>query len=276
MGQTKPRLELVLSKVVLKDKWIDTGMPTPAYFVVSDKGAGVIERLDQLEVKQDFPYIVKPSKGGNNRGILENLIVFSSSSLKKCVQNLLTSYDEILVEQYLGRYEDIREFTIAMIGNGDQMILMPCEIVFKAPKPLRVITTRDKDEHHTQTIPVDTLELCEELCEMTIRAFHVAGVRDYSRFDVIYAGGKFYASEINGQPMVPDKWFEACARGVGLDKGQYLNAIFLSGIARNLRERKLKKKYPICLEKGITIKLYERLCYRTSTGKDMISSIYDI
>jgi hypothetical protein len=52
--------------------------------------------------------------------------------------------------------------------------------------------------------------------------------------------------------MVPDKWFEACARGVGLDKGQYLNAIFLSGIARNLREGMLKKKYPICLEKGDT------------------------
>jgi D-alanine-D-alanine ligase-like ATP-grasp enzyme len=104
-----------------------------------------------------------------------------------------------------------------MIGNGDQMILMPCEIVFKAPKALRVITTRDKDKHHTQAIPVDDLELCEELWEMAIQAFRVAGVRDYSRFDVIYAGGKFYAIEINGQPMVPDMWFEACARGVGLD-----------------------------------------------------------
>jgi len=99
------------------------------------------------------------------------------------------------------------------------MILMPCEIVFKVPKPLRIITTRDKDEHRTRAIPVDDLELCEELCELTIRAFHVAGVRDYSRLDVIYAGGKFDAIEINGQSMVPDMWFEACARGVGLDKG---------------------------------------------------------
>jgi hypothetical protein len=76
-----------------------------------------------------------------------------------------------------------------MMENGDQMILMPCEIVFKAPKPLRIITTRDKDEHRTWAIPVDDLELCEELCELTIRAFHVAGVRDYSRFDMRYAGG---------------------------------------------------------------------------------------
>jgi len=99
---------------------------------------------------------------------------------------------------------------------------------------------------------VDDLAVCEELCELTIRAFHVAEVRDYSRLDVIYAGGKFYAIEINGQPMVTDKWFEACARGVGLDEAQSLNAIFLSGIARNLREGILKKKYPICLENSDT------------------------
>jgi len=98
LGQTKPRLELVLSKAVLKDKWIDTGMPTPAYFVVSDKGAGVIKRFDQLEVKQDFPYIVKPSKGGNSRGILEDSIVFNTSSRKKLGQDLLVTYDQILIE----------------------------------------------------------------------------------------------------------------------------------------------------------------------------------
>jgi len=55
-----------------------------------------------------------------------------------------------------------------MMGNGDQIILMPCEIVFKVLKPLRIITTRDKDEHRTQAIPVDDLALCEELCEMAI------------------------------------------------------------------------------------------------------------
>jgi hypothetical protein len=140
-----------------------------------------------------------------------------------------------------------------MIGNGGQMILMPCEIVFKVPKPLRIITTRDKDEHRTRAIPVDDLELCEELCELTIRAFHVAWGRDCSRLDVIYAGGKFYAIEINGQPMVPDMWFEACARGVGLDKGQYLNAIFLSGIGKNLRVGKQKKSIPSALKRVLLL-----------------------
>jgi D-alanine-D-alanine ligase-like ATP-grasp enzyme len=93
IGSDETTLELVLSKAVLKDKWIDTGMPTLAYFVVSDKGAGVIERFDQLEMNQDFPYIVKPSKGGTSRGILEDSIVFNTSSRKKLVQDLLVTYD---------------------------------------------------------------------------------------------------------------------------------------------------------------------------------------
>jgi hypothetical protein len=60
--------------------------------------------------------------------------------------------------------------------------------------------------------------------------------------------------------MVLDMWFEACARGVGLDEVQYLNAIFLSRLARNLREGKLKKGIPSDLKKLIPVKLYEKLC----------------
>jgi len=267
IGSDETTLELVLSKAALKDKWMGTGISTPDYFVVSDKGMGFVEGLDKVEVEHDFPYIVKPSKGGNSRGILEDSIVFSSSSLKKLVHDLLASYNEILVEQYLGRYEDIREFTVAMIGNGDQMILMPCEIVFKVPKALRVITTSDKDEHRTRAISIDDHGLYEESCELANKAFHIAEVRDYSRLDVIYAGGKFYAIEINGQPMVPDKWFEACARGVGLDKEQYMNAIFLAGISRNRREGNLKKCIPSALKRVIPIEMYERLVIDTRLTK---------
>jgi hypothetical protein len=53
---------------------------------------------------------------------------------------------------------------------------------------------------------------------------------------VLFANNDLNAIEINGQPMIPDKWFEVCCRGAGLDKDQYLNAIFLAGIVRNLQE----------------------------------------
>jgi hypothetical protein len=35
--------------------------------------------------------------------------------------------------------------------------------------------------------------------------------------------------------MIPDKWFEACAQGIGLNTAQYVNAIFFAGLQRNIR-----------------------------------------
>ncbi|MBP6086934.1 MAG: hypothetical protein KA449_01865, partial [Pelolinea sp.] len=72
---------------------------------------------------------------------------------------------------------------------------------------------------------------------------------DYARLDVMHVNGKFYAIEINGQPMIPDKWFEACAQGVGLNKTQYLNAIFFAGIQRNIHAGYHHLKVPEMLNK---------------------------
>jgi hypothetical protein len=47
--------------------------------------------------------------------------------------------------------------------------------------------------------------------------------------------GSLYAIEINGLPMIPDKWFEVCANGAGLNSTQYVLAILLAGIVRNMR-----------------------------------------
>jgi hypothetical protein len=91
-------------------------------------------------------------------------------------------------------------------------------------------------------------------------AFDAAGVRDYARCDLILAGGEFSAIEINGQPMVPDPWFEACARGAGLDEIGYLNAIVLAAIARYVREGRRGISIPSAMRELIPIGLYESLC----------------
>ena len=40
---------------------------------------------------------------------------------------------------------------------------------------------------------------------------------------------------MNCQPLVPGRWFEACARDSNLDTTQYINAIILAGIASNAK-----------------------------------------
>ena len=244
VGSDSDTLELVLSKTKLKDRWKSLGVPTPDYFQIRRFGNSVCG-LDRLLGATIFPYILKPDCEGNSRGLSEDSIVFDQKSLELKLSCLLDQYDEVLVERYLGTNFDIREFTVAMIGNGNQMLLMPAEIVLLRERKIRIITTQDKERHFTRAIPVYDHDMKEHLILLASQAFRAAGVRDYSRCDVIYANGQFYAIEINGQPMVPDKWFEACARGVGLDSLQYVNAIFLAGIVRNFEQGKVDLIIPL-------------------------------
>ena len=233
IGSDKVSLKLALSKATLKDRWRAAGILTPEDFVVQRMPNGNIHGMDMAIDGKNFPYILKPSKEGNSRGISQKSIVGDVHTLREGLLELLETYDEILVEKYLGECEPVREFTVAMIGNQHQKLILPSEIVLKKKGGYQIITTEDKDEHITQTFAVDDQVLHRELILLAERAFRVAGVRDYARFDVIYSGGQLYAIEVNGQPMVPDRWFKACASGAGLDTDQYLNAIFLAGIVRN-------------------------------------------
>ena len=233
IGSGAEVLDLVLSKSSLKNRWKQTGIHTPDYYIVNKTGAGV-QGLEQSSQITAFPYILKPDCEGNSRGLSEASIVFDQVALEKQLGRLLEHYDQVLVEKYLGTAPDFREYTVAMIGNGVSQLLMPAEITLLRETKLRVVTTRDKENHLTRARPVQDPEISKRLTDLAGRAFQAAGVQDYARCDLIYAHGNLFAVEINGQPMVPDKWFEVCARSAGLDMVETIQAILVTGIKRNI------------------------------------------
>jgi len=233
IGSDARTLELVLVKSALKQLWQQNQVSTPEFCVIR-KDEALQEKIDKLLEAAQFPLIIKPDTEGNSRGLDENSIVFSEDRLITKTKALLKFYDQILVERYLGAAPDFREYTIALIGNGQRALFMPAQIKLKVICKPRIVTTQDKDWHNTYAIPVCEPEIRDSLIAFGREAFAIAGVRDYARLDVMRANGKFYAIEINGQPMIPDKWFEACAQGIGLNKTQYLNAIFFAAIQRNI------------------------------------------
>lgn len=234
IGSSSETLELVLSKSALKTRWRENHISTPDFFLVR-KDHGAFARAKFPEKLGDFPYILKPDREGNSRGLDASSIVFDSSALAVKLTELLRLYPEILVEKFLGKADDLREFTVASIGNGENRLILPAEILLDKEKDLRLITTEDKDNHNTRAIPLTDPDLKRKLIQFASAAFAVAGVEDYSRCDILMANGQFYAIEINGQPMIPDAWFESCAAGAGLGPEQYIAAIFLAGIERNIR-----------------------------------------
>jgi len=237
VGSTVEALELVLSKSALKQQWVQDHVTTPRFFVLN-KMSGQVRGLETALQAADYPYILKPDLEGNSRGLDSSSVVFDEESLISKAHALLEQYEKIMVEKYLGDSADFHEYTVGLIGSGRHLILMPAEIQLKVKKRVRLVTTADKEQHRTQAVLVKDILLSRKLSSFATQAFSSAGVSDYARLDVIMAHGALYAIEINGLPMIPDKWFETCARGVQMRENQYLNAIFLSCILRKQAEGK--------------------------------------
>ncbi|MEA5077148.1 MAG: hypothetical protein VB013_01140 [Anaerolineaceae bacterium] len=260
VGSSPEVLELVLSKTNLKQVWQKKGIQTPEFYLL---------RADQPEKETDvllarlkkFPYILKPDREGNSRGLSERCVVYDQETLQTRARQMLKDFSTLLVEHFLGDAPDLREFTVAMIGNPPDRLLMPARIRLKNKKPVRVITTADKDNHNTTASPVADESIKERLIQFVGPAFDAAGVRDYARCDVLYANDQFYAIEINGQPMIPDKWFEACCKDACLDHDQYLNAIFLAGIVRNQLNGTLKTKIPTLIKQCLPESVFNALTH---------------
>lgn len=229
VGSPPAVIELALSKTDLKEKWKGDAILTSPFY--SFDSNGTLSFGDKGRVPP-FPCIVKPSDAGNSRGITKDSVVFDAKSLDIAVEKLSRNFRHILIEHYLGLYPDFREITCACVGNGQGRLLMPAEIVFLEPTRIRVVTTEDKDGHATSARSIGDEGLRDTAKAFAGKALASTGVQDYSRCDIAFADGRFWAIEVNGQPMIPDPWFEACASHAGLTESQYIIAIFMAAICR--------------------------------------------
>jgi D-alanine-D-alanine ligase len=234
IGSRSSTMELALSKPRMKAHWRLCGIPTPDWFIVRKLQDGSIEGLERIESAREFPLIVKPANEGNSRGIDDGSVVRSPIELYARASLIVEEYGEAIVERYVSGSEGSREFTVAMIGNGMRAIIAPIEIT-KPRSASSVVSESDKKLEATRVIPIDDVKLRERVMCLALRVFMSSSARDYSRCDILLHEGKLYAIEMNGQPMVPDPWFAACAREAGLDEVQYINAIALAGISGNAR-----------------------------------------
>ena len=232
VGSSPGALELALSKSRLKRVWQGRKIDTPGFFCLRRTRTGAIAGLKLINAAADYPYIVKPDGENENRGIHARSIAFDRDGLVSSVEAALEEYDELIVEHFIGDAAS-REYTVAMIGNGDTALMLPAEIRLKENRPIRVVTAEDRERNLTRAMPVEHAGENARIGAFAKRAFETAGVRDYARCDIIEERGRLFALEVNGQPRLPDPWFEACAKGAGLDAEQYIAAIVLAALRRH-------------------------------------------
>ncbi|HEX7596523.1 MAG TPA: hypothetical protein VF387_09215 [Gemmatimonadaceae bacterium] len=222
-------LTLCLDKARTKETLTFHGIPTPRFAVVER-----IEDLGAVTEQLAFPLFVKPLHEGSSKGITDANLCFDRGHLSRQTAFLLENYRQpVLVEEYLPG----KEFTCAVVGNGDEAVVLPIvgmnfETLPKGALPIYSFDAKfvwDRPENPLDIFQCPariTRELQASIERVTLDAFRVLGCRDWARIDVrLDASGKPNVLEVNPLPgILPDPADNSClpkaarAAGIGYEE----------------------------------------------------------
>jgi D-alanine-D-alanine ligase len=238
-GSDPLTLGICLDKSRAKEILTKYGVPTPAFSVVES-----ISQLSDFTIS--FPCIVKPLHEGSSKGIFNASVVHTIGELTRQVEKILTEYHEpALVEKFLPG----REFTVAVLGNGSNVCVLPIvEICFDSlPEGVNPIYSYEaKWIWDTIENPIDvhecpakiTQELKDEIEAVCLKTYRILRCRDWCRIDIrLDAQGQPHVLELNPLPgILPNPEEHSCfpqaARAAGIDYNKLINTVLEAGIDR--------------------------------------------
>jgi D-alanine-D-alanine ligase len=231
-GSDPLTLGICLDKSRTKEILSYYNIPTPRF--------SVVHTIDELaQVPERFPMLVKPLHEGSSKGIYNASLVRSSAELAMQVRKVLQEYREpALVEEFL----EGREFTVAMLGNGDHCTVLPIvEIKFDSlPAGVNPIYSYEaKWIWDRSESPLDIFECpaqltpelrsaIEQVCRTTYRTLRC---RDWSRIDLrLDRSGTPQIIEVNPLPGIlprpeDNSCFPKAARAAGLTYNQLIQSV---------------------------------------------------
>jgi D-alanine-D-alanine ligase len=222
-------LSLCLDKARTKETLTFHGIATPKF--------AVVEKLGDLEgaaESSNFPLFVKPLHEGSSKGITDRNLCWDRSQFFAQAKLLLENYNQpVLVEEYLPG----KEFTCAVLGNGDEATILPLvgmnfESLPEGALPIYGFDAKfvwDRPENPLDIFQCPariTRELQASIERVTLNAFRVLGCRDWARIDVrLDADGRPNVLEVNPLPgILPDPADNSClpkaarAAGIGYEE----------------------------------------------------------
>jgi D-alanine-D-alanine ligase len=218
-------LSLCLDKARAKETLAFHGIPTPKFVVVNKP-----EELRAASEKLRFPLFVKPLHEGSSKGITDSNLCRDAGHLLEQTEFLLENYNQpVLVEEYLPG----KEFTCAVLGNGDEATVLPIvgmnfETLPDGAAPIYSFDAKfvwDRPENPLDIFQCPariTAPLRKSIERVTLDAFRVLGCRDWARIDVRLDGaGVPNVLEVNPLPgILPDPADNSClpkaARAAGI------------------------------------------------------------
>jgi D-alanine-D-alanine ligase len=234
-------LTLCLDKARTKETLAFHKIPTPRFAVVANLDDLAARTADLL-----LPLFVKPLHEGSSKGITDRNLCRDRDHLAKQTRFLLENYQQpVLVEEYLPG----KEFTCAVLGNGDRATVLPIvgmnfETLPKGALPIygfdaKFVWDRPKKPLDIFQCPARiTKKLQASIERVTLDAFRVLGCRDWARIDVrLDAAGNPNVLEVNPLPgILPDPADNSClpkaARAAGIGYDELIQSCLKNAAAR--------------------------------------------
>lgn len=207
------------------------GIPTPGFSILSNLN-GDVDALNP-------PVILKPLWEGSSMGIRNDSVGWDSDTIRKKAGELISTYNQpVIAEEYLRG----REFTVALIGNGERLRVLPIvEVIFDAlpaeANPIYSYEAKwmwDNEENPLDifSCPADITDEEKHAIEyVCIKAFKALGCRDWCRIDVrMDERGVPNILELNPLPgILPDPDSNSCfpkaARAGGMSYDDLILAV---------------------------------------------------
>jgi D-alanine-D-alanine ligase len=230
-GSDPVTLGLCLDKRRTKEILSFHRIPTPRFAVVHSPA--------EIPTRLRYPLMVKPILEGSSKGVTDKALVRDRRALTRQVAWVLSTYNQpALVEEFLSG----REFTVALLGNGPTLKVLPIvEINFDTlpggVNPIYSFEAKwlwDREEDPLEIFscpaPLDPLlqARIEQICK---QAFLALGCRDWCRIDVrLDVRGLPNIIELNPLPgILPRPEQNSCypkaARAAGLSYDEMILAV---------------------------------------------------
>ncbi len=246
-GSDPSTLSIGLNKAMTKEILMHNKIPTAPFQVFYKPD-------EKLSRKVSFPMIVKPLYEGSSKGIKNDSVVRNEKELRKKLSEVIGIYEQpALVENFL----DGREFTVAVIGNEDPVVLPIRELVFddlpEGANPIYSYEAKwvwDTPEHPIHIgvcpakIPNHTKRRIEKIALETYKAL---GCRDLCRIDIrLGKRNRPYILEVNPLPGIPPRPEDhGCLPGIwysmNLQYEQLINTVMYHAMKRYGIENGLKE-----------------------------------
>jgi len=231
-GNTPLTLGLAQNKVLSKNIFKATGIPTPDFCVFEE----IPHRCELI-----YPLIAKPSREDGSVGITQNSVIRNDNELKNVVSNLLEKYSQpILVEKFMAG----REFNISILGNKTPRVLPVSEISFENVSedyfPITSYEAKWLSDHpiYKMTPPICpasiTPDLTKELAELSLAVYETLHGQDYGRVDIrMDEAGNLFVLEYNPNPDIsPDAGFVRALTAAKISYEDFVDFLIREALGR--------------------------------------------